>query len=285
MNDTSDNSAAPVIRVNQLVKSFGDHVVLNGVDLEVYPGEMLVIMGGSGCGKSTLLRHMIGSFQPDSGTVELFGQNIAAMEDEQLDELKKRFGILFQSGALFNSMTVGENVALPLQEHTDLDDSTIEIMVKIKLELVGLRAAESLMPAEISGGMKKRAGLARAIALDPEVLFYDEPSAGLDPVTSAEIDYLMIDLAKKLDVASVVVTHEMDSAFRIADRMVMLDKGRVLMTGTRQEFEAIRDGEPTGQTTKDTIRQFLRGDSQGPITQRRQESDYEEDILNAAGPI
>lgn len=289
MTDNSANqdnaSARPVIRVSQLVKSFGDHVVLDGVDIEVYPGEMLVIMGGSGCGKSTLLRHMIGSFQPDSGTVELFGQDIATLEDEQLDELKKRFGILFQSGALFNSMTVGENVALPLQEHTDLDDSTIEIMVKIKLELVGLRAAEKLMPAEISGGMKKRAGLARAIALDPEVLFYDEPSAGLDPVTSAEIDFLMIDLTKKLDVASVVVTHEMDSAFRIADRMVMLDKGRVLMTGTRQQFEAIRDGEPTGQTTKDTIRQFLRGDSQGPITQRRQESDYAEDILKAAGPI
>ena len=180
-------------------------------------------------------------------------------------------------------MTVGENVALPLREHTDLDDDTIEIMVKIKLEQVGLRYAENLNPAEISGGMKKRAGLARAIALDPEILFYDEPSAGLDPVTSAEIDFLMMDLAQKLDVASVVVTHEMDSAFRIADRMIMLDKGVVLKEGPRAEFEAIRDGGTTGDETTDLIRQFLRGDSEGPITQRRQDSGYEEDILNAAG--
>jgi len=220
---------------------------------------------------------------PNEGYVELFGRNISEIDDAELDELRKRFGILFQSGALFNSMTVGENVALPLREHTDLDDATIEIMVKIKLEQVGLRSAEDLMPAEISGGMKKRAGLARAVALDPEILFYDEPSAGLDPVTSAEIDQLMMDLSRKLDVASVVVTHEMDSAFRIADRMVMLDKGKVLMTGRREEFEAIRDGEPAGDEKMDLIRQFLRGDSTGPITQRRQDSGYEEDILNTAG--
>ncbi|MCD4825636.1 MAG: ABC transporter ATP-binding protein [Phycisphaerae bacterium] len=272
----------PVARMVDLVKRFGDHTVLDGVSLEVYPGEMLVVMGGSGCGKSTCLRHMIGSMSPDEGHVELFGKDITDMDDPELDTLRKRFGILFQSGALFNSMTVGENVALPLQEHTDLDEETIDIMVKIKLEQVGLREAVDLMPAEISGGMKKRAGLARAVALDPEILFYDEPSAGLDPVTSAEIDHLMMDLSQKLGVASVVVTHEMDSAFRIADRMVMLDKGRVLMEGRREEFEAIRDGEPTGDDRIDLIRQFLRGDSQGPITQRRQASGYEEDILNAA---
>ncbi len=256
--------------------------MLRGVNLEVYPGEMLVIMGGSGCGKSTLLRNMIGTFVPEEGYVEILGENLSNADDHQLDDIRKRFGILFQSGALFNSMTVGENVALPLREHTDLDPDTIDIMVKIKLEQVGLREAEDLMPAEISGGMKKRAGLARAAALDPEILFYDEPSAGLDPVTSAEIDFLMIDLAKKLGVASVVVTHEMDSAFRIADRMVMLDAGVVLMSGRKEEFEAIRDGEPTGDHTKDLIRQFLRGDSQGPITQRRQNSGYEEDLLNVA---
>lgn len=277
-----DNSQ-PVIRVRDLVKRFEGRAVLDGVNLDVYPGEMLVIMGGSGCGKSTLLRNLIGSMIPEEGVVEIFGLNTLVMSETELDEIRKRFGILFQSGALFNSMTVGENVALPLKEHSNLDDETIEIMVKIKLEQVGLRQAENLMPSEISGGMKKRAGLARAVALDPEILFYDEPSAGLDPVTSAEIDYLMMDLAKKLGVASVVVTHEMDSAFRIADRMVMLDKGKVLMVGRREEFEAIRDGGPTGDVTKDTIRQFLRGDSEGPITQRRQSSGYEEDILHAAG--
>lgn len=283
MNNSDDASPQPVVRVKDLVKCFGDQTVLSGVNLEVYPGEMLVIMGGSGCGKSTCLRNMVGSMIPNEGYVELFGRNISEIDDAELDELRKRFGILFQSGALFNSMTVGENVALPLREHTDLDDATIEIMVKIKLEQVGLRSAEDLMPAEISGGMKKRAGLARAVALDPEILFYDEPSAGLDPVTSAEIDQLMMDLSRKLDVASVVVTHEMDSAFRIADRMVMLDKGKVLMTGRREEFEAIRDGEPAGDEKMDLIRQFLRGDSTGPITQRRQDSGYEEDILNTAG--
>jgi len=271
-----------VIRVIDLVKRFGDRAVLDGVNLEVRAGETMVVMGGSGCGKSTLLRHMIGSMWPDEGHVELFGQDLWQLNEDALDAMRKRFGILFQSGALFNSMTVGENVALPLREHTSLDDDTIDIMVKIKLELVGLRAAANLMPAEISGGMKKRAGLARAIALDPEILFYDEPSAGLDPVTSAEIDQLMMDLSGKLGVTSVVVTHEMDSAFRIADRMCMLDKGRVLKVGPRREFEAIREGPATGEETTDLIRQFLRGDSQGPITRRRLSTGYEEDILESA---
>jgi len=272
----------PIIRVAGLVKRFGDLTVLNGVNLDVCPGETVVVMGGSGCGKSTLLRHMIGTFLPDEGHVELFGQRLADLREDELDAVRRRFGILFQSGALFNSMTVGENVALPLREHTDLDEETIEIIVRIKLELVGLRHAVDLMPAEISGGMKKRAGLARAIALDPEILFYDEPSAGLDPVTSAEIDQLMMDLSRKLGVASVVVTHEMDSAFRIADRMAMLDKGRMLMVGPREQFERLRDGGPTGDETADLIRQFLRGDSEGPISRRRQDTDYEEDLLEAA---
>ena len=281
-----DSEAAgpePVIRVAGLVKRFDERAVLAGVNLDVYPGETMVIMGGSGCGKSTLLRHMIGSVWPNEGGVKLFGEDLAELDDEQLDATRKRFGILFQSGALFNSMTVGENVALPLSEHTDLDADTIDIIVRIKLELVGLREAMDLMPSEISGGMKKRAGLARAIALDPEILFCDEPSAGLDPVTSAEIDQLIMDLAGKLGVTSVVVTHEMDSAFRIADRMAMLDKGRMLKIAPRSEFEAIRDGEATGDETTDLIRQFLRGDSEGPITARRRDSGYEEDILGAAG--
>ena len=271
-----------VIRVAGLVKRYNGQAVLDGVDFAVPAGQTLVIMGGSGCGKSTLLRLMVGSIWPEEGGVWLFGRELSAMSEEELDAMRKRFGILFQSGALFNSMTVGDNVALPLQEHTDLDDDTIDIIVRIKLELVGLSEAMGLMPAEISGGMKKRAGLARAIALDPEILFYDEPSAGLDPVTSAEIDTLIMNLAGKLGVTSVVVTHEMDSAFRIADRMVMLDRGKVLKVGPRREFEALRDGPATGDPTADLIRQFLRGEAEGPITARRLSTGFEADILRSA---
>ena len=285
MSDIGANPSLPqpVARVAGLVKRFNRRAVLDGVDLDVLPGETMVVMGPSGCGKSTLLRHMIGSMWPDEGRVELFGQDIGAMSEAELDITRKRFGILFQSGALFGSMTVGENVALPLREHTDLDEDTIDIIVRIKLELVGLREALDRMPSEISGGMKKRAGLARAIALDPEILFYDEPSAGLDPVTSAEIDQLIMDLSGKLGVTSVVVTHEMDSAFRIADRMAMLDRGRMLKVGTRREFENIRGGLDAGAHASDLIRQFLRGEPDGPITARRQADGYEEDILGIGG--
>jgi len=278
---STESKAKPVIEIREMTKSFGSQRVLEGINLQVYRGEIVVIIGGSGCGKSTLLRHMIGSLQPDEGSVKLFGKEITGMSERELDELRKRFGILFQSGALFNSLSVGENVALPLREHTNLDEATIEIMVKIKLELVGLREHADKMPAQLSGGMKKRAGLARAIALDPEILFYDEPSAGLDPVTSAQIDQLIIDLTKKLSVTSVVVTHEMDSAFSIADRMFMLDKGRILKTGPRREFEALRNCESCELQSKQEklIRQFLRGDASGPLTDRKVRSDYEEDLL------
>jgi len=276
----NSNRESPVVRVIDMVKRFGAQAVLDGVSLDVLPGETMVVMGPSGCGKSTLLRHMIGSIWPDEGRVELFGRNLGEMDESELDQVRKRFGILFQSGALFNSMTIGENVALPLREHTNLDSDTIDIIVRIKLELVGLREALDRMPAEISGGMKKRAGLARAIALDPEILFYDEPSAGLDPVTSAEIDQLIMDLSHKLGVTSVVVTHEMDSAFRIADRMAMLDRGQILKVALRKEFEDIRDGQAGRGPSDDLIRQFLRGESDGPITARRLSSGYAEDILN-----
>jgi len=277
----SETEKKPVIEVRRLTKSFGTQRVLDGINLDVYPGEIMVIMGGSGCGKSTLLRHFIGSLTPDQGSVKLFGREITTMSESKLNEMRKQFGILFQSGALFNSLSVGENLALLLHEHTDLDEATIEIMVKIKLELVGLRKHTDKMPAQLSGGMKKRAGLARAIALDPKILFYDEPSAGLDPVTSAQIDQLIIDLTRKLRVTSVVVTHEMDSAFTIADRMCMLDKGRILKTGSRQEFEALRDSksEQLQSQQNKLIRQFLSGDAQGPITQRIMTSDYEDDLL------
>ncbi len=286
MSDSPDHEkdrGQPTVRVRNIVKRFGDQTVLNGINLDVYPGETMVIMGGSGSGKSTLLRHMIGSIQPDVGIVELFGQNICAMNDHELNETRKRFGILFQSGALFNSMTVAQNVALPLMEHTDLDPEIIAIQVKIKLELVGLREHAHKLPSQISGGMKKRAGLARALSLDPRILFYDEPSAGLDPVTSAEIDQLIIALTRQLGVTSVVVTHEMDSAFTIADRMAMLDRGRMLVVDDRAFFEQLRDApeDQRGSFSEEQqlIRQFLRGDAEGPLSARRTADDYERDLL------
>jgi phospholipid/cholesterol/gamma-HCH transport system ATP-binding protein len=283
------NSEKPVIVVSKLVKRFDEQTVLDGVDLSINPGETMVIMGGSGSGKSTLLRHLIGSLVPNEGSVTLFGKNLAELDENGLNQVRKRFGILFQSGALFNSMTIAENVALPIQEHTMLASSIIEIQVKIKLELVGLREHANKYPSQISGGMKKRAGLARALALDPRVLFYDEPSAGLDPVTSAEIDRLIVDLTKKMGVTSVVVTHEMDSAFTIADRMAMLDKGRMLRVDTRESFETLRD-VPRNRLnelseSEQLIRQFLRGDADGPITRRREETNYAEDLLGDDGPL
>jgi phospholipid/cholesterol/gamma-HCH transport system ATP-binding protein len=276
------------ISVRELHKTFGDQHVLKGVNLEIRQGEVMVIMGGSGSGKSTLLRHMIRSIQPDSGHILMFGRDLCSLSDAEMDEARKRFGVLFQSGALFNSMTLAENVSLPLIEHTDLSHEIIDIQVKIKLELVGLREHADKFPAQISGGMKKRAGLARALALDPKVVFYDEPSAGLDPVTSAEIDRLMRSLSQKLGITSVVVTHEMDSAFSIADRMAMLDRGRMLIVEERGWFERIRDIplEDIAGLTRDEqlIRQFLRGDADGPITERRAASDYAEDLLGAPIP-
>ncbi len=273
----------PVIEVCDLVKIYGDQTVLDGVNLKIYPGETMVIMGGSGSGKSTILRHLIGAILPESGYVKIFGKRLDELDEEGLNGVRKRFGILFQSGALFNSMTVAENVALPLKEHTNLDQNIIAMMVKIKLELVGLREHADKYPSQISGGMKKRAGLARALALDPKVLFYDEPSAGLDPVTSAEIDRLIMGLTKKMGVTGVVVTHEMDSAFTIADRMAMLDKGKMLMVETREVYETLRDHpvERLDELSEKErlIRQFLRGDPDGPITDRKTASNFAEDLL------
>lgn len=269
--------------IKDLVKEFDGRAVLAGINLEVHPGETLVVMGGSGCGKSTLLRCMIGSLSIERGSIELFGQNLHALDEQGKDEVRKRFGILFQSGALYNSMTVAQNVALPLEEHTELGHEIIDIQVKMKLELVGLREHADKFPAQISGGMKKRAGLARAMALDPQILFYDEPSAGLDPVTSAEIDRLIMRMSKGLGVTSIVVTHEMDSAFTIADRMVMLDKGRVLKIAERAWFDDLRklSTEEAAKLSEDDqlIRQFLRGDAEGPITDRKAATNYADDLL------
>ncbi len=259
-----------VIKVDGATKIYDGRTILDSIRLDVFRGETLVILGGSGSGKSTLLRLMIGNALCDSGDIVAFGKCLCAMTNAERDEYRKSVGVLFQSGALFNSMTVAENVALPLREHTDLPEETIEIMVKIKLELVGLRQHADKMPAMLSGGMKKRAGLARAIALDPKVLFYDEPSAGLDPVTSAQIDQLIMDLNKKLGVTSVVVTHEMDSAFRIADRMVLLDRGKFIASGTPDEMRG---------STDPLVHQFVFGLPTGPLTDRRRADGYEEDLL------
>lgn len=268
MNETVPNEEPPdeiLLRAHNLAKIYDDHRVLDAVSFDVKKGEVLVIMGGSGCGKSTTLRILIGLERPNEGRVWLFGKETTHASEDDFDEHRKRFGVLFQSGALFNSMTVGENVALPLRQHTDLDDNIIDIMVRMKLEMVGLTGFEHLKPSEISGGMKKRVGLARAIALDPELVFYDEPSAGLDPVVSSVIDELILDLKAKMGITSVVVTHHMDSAFTIADKMVMLYQGRVLAYGTPDE---IRNSDDP------IVQQFINGKADGPIPLKTSRDKY-----------
>lgn len=278
-----------VIEANDLTMRFGAQTVLSGLNLKVFRGETLCVMGGSGCGKSTLLRLMIGAIAPSSGRITLLGEDMARASAQTLDALRRRFGILFQSGALYQSMSIADNVALPMRELTDLPEDLIDLQVKMKLEAVGLREHADKFPAQISGGMKKRAGLARALALDPEIIFYDEPSAGLDPVTSAEIDQLILTLTRKLGVTSVVVTHEMDSAFTIADRMVMLDKGRTLKIAARSEYERIRAMAPeeAALLPEDDrlVRQFVRGDAFGPITDRRTLTSYADDLMGLLTPM
>lgn len=255
----------PILRVQNIQKWFGPRKVLNDVHFDVYQGETLVIMGGSGCGKSTLLRILIGLLEPTSGRVEILGSDLASAHEDKKNEIRKKFGMLFQGSALFNSLTVGENVALPLREHTNLADDIIKIIVKVKLELVGLTGFEHLKPHQISGGMKKRVALARAIALDPKIVFYDEPGAGLDPITASVIDHLMMDLSKKLKMTSVVVTHEMKSAFRIADRIVVLQHGNVVAVGTPEEIQ---------QSEHPYVRQFINGEINGPIAFEQTRESY-----------
>lgn len=225
-------AAIPVIEVENLVVRYGSREILHNISLNVNAGEIMVIMGGSGSGKSTLLRHLLGLSRPASGSIRLLGQDITQLTARQMIDLRKNIGVSFQGGALFNSMTVGENVALPLVEHTRLDPHTIDIMSRMKLEVVNLAGFDKLMPSELSGGMVKRAALARAIVMDPKLLFFDEPSAGLDPVVSAELDELILRLRDAMNMSMVVVTHELESAFKIADRITVLDQGHILMSDT-----------------------------------------------------
>src|SRR5687768_11677613 len=230
------------IKVDGVTKVYNGRVILDSIRLDVFYGETLVILGGSGSGKSTLLRLMIGNVKPDGGDIIGLGRNLCTMTPRELTDYRKSIGVLFQSGALFNSMSVADNVALPLREHTDLPEETIEIIVKMKLEQVGLREHADKMPAELSGGMLKRAGLARAMALDPRILFFDEPSAGLDPVTAAELDDLILQIAESLGTTIVFVSHDLESVFAIADRVIMLDaedRG-IIAEGTP---EALKDSE------------------------------------------
>jgi len=229
---------AVAIEVRGLVTHYGDREILHGIDMDVRQGEIMVIMGGSGSGKTTLLRHLLGLEKATSGAITLLGHELTAMTEVELYEVSRRLGVAFQGGALFSSMTVGENVMLPLVEHTSLDPGTMEIMMRMKLEIVKLAGFEDLMPAELSGGMIKRAAFARAVVMDPAVLFADEPSAGLDPVVSRSLDQLILDLRDALGMTIVVVTHELESAFNIADRITMLDRGNILTIGTVDELKS-----------------------------------------------
>ena len=225
-----------MIRLKNVSKRFGEKVALKDISLTIEKGETIAIIGGSGSGKSTLLRLMIGLDRPSGGEIHIGGDNITAMSENVLDRVRLRMGMVFQYSALFDSMSVGENVAFGLREHTDKGDDEIRHIVAEKLELVGLPGVEEMMPQELSGGMKKRVGLARAIATDPEIIFYDEPSSGLDPIMTAKIDELIIDMQRKLDVTSVVVTHDMVSASRIADRIAMIYDGELIAVDTVERF-------------------------------------------------
>jgi len=224
-----------VIEVRDLVTHYGARKILDQVTLDIHQGEIMVIMGGSGSGKSTLLRYMLGLEHATSGRINVLGQELGALGVKEMFELRKKTGVAFQGGALFSSMTVGENIMLPLYEHTRLDRKTMEIMARLKLEVVNLAGFENLMPAELSGGMIKRAAVARAIIMDPKILFMDEPSAGLDPVVSSALDDLILRLRDAMGMTVVVVTHELESAFKIADRITVLDKGKILFVGTVEE--------------------------------------------------
>jgi len=235
---TEQLKAPTVIEVRDLVTHYGTRQILNGVDVDIVQGEIMVIMGGSGSGKSTFLRHLMALQRPTSGVIKILDQDVWKLPQKDLFNLRKKLGVTFQAGALFSSMTVGENIMLPLYEHTKLDRMTMQIMARMKLEVVELAGFEDLMPSELSGGMIKRAAVARAIVMDPRILFFDEPSAGLDPVVSSQLDDLILRLRDAMGMTICVVTHELESAFKIADRITVLDKGNILFVGTVAELKS-----------------------------------------------
>lgn len=283
MNEQSTKTAEPappVIEVKDLVRKFGPRTVLNGVSFTVRAGDTMIVMGGSGCGKSTLLRHIIGSMRPTSGSIKVFGEEITTMTEREIARVRRRFGMLFQSGALLQSLTVGQNVALPIVEHSKLAPEIVDLIVKMKLELVGLTGFEHLKPSEISGGMKKRVGIARALALDPELLFSDEPTAGLDPIMTAVVDKLTRDLTLRQGMTALVVTHDMVSAFRVGTQMIMLGagpkQGTIIASGTPEEIRNHSDPE---------VQQFIRGEPDGPVPLNLSEEDYVTRLLGRPRPL
>jgi phospholipid/cholesterol/gamma-HCH transport system ATP-binding protein len=245
-----------MIALRGVCKRLGRKPVLDGLDLDVNEGETLVVIGPSGTGKSVLLKHIIGLMQPDTGSIEVDGRSLVGLDERGLDEVRRGFGMLFQGSALFDSMTVGENVGLGLREHTDLGEDVIRARVSERLEWVGLKGVEDMKPASLSGGMRKRVGLARAIAMDPRYILYDEPTTGLDPIMSDVINRLIRSLQRRMGVTSVVVTHDMRSAYDVGDRLALLHQGRVAFAGTPEQVRA--SGDPL-------VRQFIEGSSEGPI--------------------
>jgi phospholipid/cholesterol/gamma-HCH transport system ATP-binding protein len=241
-----------MIVITDLWKSFGNNQVLKGVNIQINKGEIVVIIGRSGCGKSVLLKHIIGILKPDKGKVEVFGKDITKLNESKLNEIRMKFGMLFQGAALFDSLTVRENVGFFLYEHTKLDNETISKIVSEKLKLVGLSGVEDLMPFDLSGGMKKRVGLARAIAMNPEIILYDEPTTGVDPIMANAINELIKDLQAKLSLTSIAVTHDMTSAYHIADRIAMLYDGKIIEIGTPDEIR---------NTKNPIVKQFITGSS------------------------
>ncbi len=235
----------PIIKVENLLAKYGDKVILEDVNIEIFPQEVTVILGGSGCGKTTLIKNILRLFEPAEGSVTIFGKETTKMDEFEFNKILEKIGMLFQSGALLNSVSIFDNISIPIEQHTNLPAEIIAKIIEVKLNLVNLGNAIRLFPSELSGGMKKRAALARAIALDPLLLFCDEPSAGLDPLTSASLDELLLKLKKQLKMTIVIVTHELASIHRIADRIIFIDRGRVLFQGTLQEAKVSQVPEIT----------------------------------------
>jgi len=258
-----------MIKIVDLHKSFQEKPVLQGVHLEIRDGESMVIIGGSGTGKSVLIKHIIGILRPDSGRLYVAGEEVTLMNEQELNRMRKKFGMLFQSAALFDSLSVWENVGFGLKQHTALSNDEIFEIATEKLAMVGLYGVEELRPSELSGGMQKRVGLARAIAMEPEVLLYDEPTTGLDPINADMINNLIIEMREKLKVTSVAITHDMVSAYKIADRIAMLHRGKIIEVGSPEEIRT---------TENPYVRQFISGNAEGPITE-----DLEKELMERSG--